>query len=173
MSETTTGAVARTTKTARKLGTIVVLGSLLGLGSWAGVYWERQGHRSGNDGMLDRAVQAITQGIQGASETVGNGFSQAKDSARNQALAQQIETRIGQDKAIDAAQVMVAVEEEGTALLRGLVPDEKSRDKAVALTRDTRGVQRVIDQIAVVPEARVIDAPPAVPLVSEKDRVIR
>lgn len=159
------------------LRTIAGLGTVLGVGAWAGNGWDRQGPASGAGGTLDRAVQAISQGVQDASATVGEGITQAQTSARKLGLVQQIEARLHQDKAVEADRIEVVVEEEGTALLKGLVPDRACKDKAVALTRDTRGVAKVIDQLAVVPAPRVITAPPAdddpTPAVADRPRTFR
>ena len=78
---------------------------------------------------------------------------------RNLGLGQQIETRLCQDKRLDATGILVEVEEDGTAVLRGLVSSSAHKDTAVTLVRDTRGVERVIDHLAVPPAARVIDTP--------------
>jgi hypothetical protein len=51
------------------------------------------------------------------------------------------------------------VEGECTAVLRGLVPDAAAKEKAVALTQDTKGVLKVVDHLAVLPKPRVISIP--------------
>ena len=52
----------------------------------------------------------------------------------------------------------------GTTILRGAVPSKAIKDRAVLLARDTVGVTRVVDELTVLPPARVIPAPsPTVP----------
>jgi len=100
----------------------------------------------------------VVQGLQDASSTVQEKISDARASSRNSSLAQQVDARLKQDKEIDAARIEVSAEGEGTVILRGLVPDHSDKDKAATLARDTRGVDRVIDHLAVTPAPRVIAA---------------
>ena len=65
---------------------------------------------------------------------------QQRASVRNLGLAQQLETRLWQDKRLVADQILVEVEQEGKAILRGLVPDLLHKELAVSLAQDTRGV---------------------------------
>lgn len=133
-----------------------VAAALLGLGvaGWIILGQARQRQVEGT-------VRTITQGVQDASANIQDKFAEAQTSARNLGLQQQIEARLHGEKTFDANQIEVHVEEENTAILKGLVPDATAKEKAVALTRDTRGVNKVVDQLAVVPPARVIVAPPA------------
>ena len=99
--------------------------------------------------------------ISGVAQVVRDRFTQTRTSVRNRSLAQQIGERIRQEKTIEADRIEVSVEDESTAILEGLVADAGDKEKAVALTRDTRGVRKVIDRLAVIPASRVIDAPAA------------
>jgi osmotically-inducible protein OsmY len=76
-------------------------------------------------------------------------------------LERQVETRLWQDKRLDAASIVVDVEEGGKAVLTGLVPDAAHKDRAVMLARDTRGVEVVVDQLAVATATRTIETTPA------------
>lgn len=126
-------------------------------------------------GQADGTVETITQNVQDASATVMDTFVEARTSARNLGLAQQIEARLRNDKALDAEKIDLHVEDESTAILEGLVPDATAKEKAVALTRDTRGVLQVVDHLAVPPPPRVIAAPSAAapPEVTVRSRVER
>jgi len=127
----------------------IALGLLVAI--WAG------GHFNSATSKFD----GVVQGIQDASSTVQDKISDVRSSARNNSLAQQVGTRLKQDKAIDASRIEVSAEGEGTVILRGLVPDDSDKDKAATLARDTRGVDKVIDHLAVPPVPRVIAAGPA------------
>lgn len=135
------------------LGVIVVVALMMDSGPKAG--------ESEPDGAIDGTVRSIARGVRETSATVGEGFESARESATNLGMVQQIETRLSQDKAVVADGIEVAVEEEGTATLSGLVPSQACKEKAVSLTRDTRGVVRVIDRLAVTPPDRIILAPAA------------
>ena len=50
------------------------------------------------------------------------------------------------------------VNDGGTVILKGQVPDDASKEMAVDLTRDIRGVVRVEDYLAVPPRPRVFAA---------------
>jgi len=103
----------------------------------------------------------VVSGIQNASSTVQDRIANARASARNTGLTQQVDARLRQDKAIDASRIEVSVGEEGTVILQGSVPDDNDKDKAATLARDTRGVSRVIDHLAIPPKPRVIATGPA------------
>lgn len=153
------------TKTATRLWAAAVV-LVLGVGAWSVLGRERQRQVEGT-------VQTISRGVQDASATVQDKYAEARTSARNEGLRQQIATRLQGEKAFDAEKIEVHVEDESTAILEGLVPDAAAKEKAVALTRDTRGVLRVVDHLAVVPPPRVIVAPPAndtVPTVAPRPR---
>jgi|GEM_PF-3217922 len=104
---------------------------------------------------LEQAVNSIAAGVQGASETVREQLSAVHESAQNLGIEQQIASRLHGDKSFDANQIQVRVELEGTAVLRGLVQDDQAKEKVVALTRDTRGVLKVVDHLAVIPQPRI------------------
>ena len=130
--------------------------AVLGLGAaaWAGLDRERQRQAEGT-------VRTITQGVQDASAAVQNKYVEARTSARNLGLQQQVGSRLRGDKSLDAGKIEVHVEDESTAVLKGLVLDAAAKEKAVELTRDTRGVLKVVDHLAVTPPPRVITAPTA------------
>jgi hypothetical protein len=52
------------------------------------------------------------------------------------------------------------VQDGGTAIMRGAVPDAAARERAVALARDTVGVTQVVDELTVLPPPRVILSTP-------------
>lgn len=107
---------------------------------------------SSDEGIIGAVGRAFTR----TTESVGAGLSQARSSVGGGGLAQQIGARLNQDKTIDAERIEISVEDESKAVLRGIVNDEESKQKAVELTRDTRGVTHVIDHLAVEPEVRII-----------------
>ena len=82
-------------------------------------------------------------------------------SVRNTGLAQQVDTRLRQDKHIDADKITITAEEGSTVILDGTVPDHATKDRAADLAKDTRGVLRVVDRLAIPPSPRIIAAEPA------------
>jgi hypothetical protein len=151
-----------------------IAGMILGVGgsSWVGV-----GHRwpkaadapdvaadapaeavEETDGTIDGAVRKVSRGIRDASSNVRDRFDRAQGASRNVALVAEVKARLRQDKSLDADRIDVTVEDEGTVILKGQVSDNASKEMAVDLTRDIRGVVRVEDHLAVPPRTRVIAA---------------
>src|SRR4051812_8506060 len=128
------------------------------LAGWAAGGTERYGEASGFVGSVRGAYRTLLKGFRYTAASVHDS-SQGSSSVRNLGLGQQIETRLCQDKRLDATGIIVEVEEDGTAVLRGLVTSSAHKDTAVTLVRDTRGVERVVDHLAVPPTARIIDTP--------------
>ena len=129
------------------------------LAGWAAGGTERYGEASGFVGSVRGAYRTLLKGFRYTAASVHDSSSQGSSSVRNLGLGQQIETRLCQDKRLDATGIIVEVEEDGTAVLRGLVTSSAHKDTAVTLVRDTRGVERVVDHLAVPPTARIIDTP--------------
>jgi hypothetical protein len=140
----------------------VTLGLLMGL--WAGGGPDRYGEADGFLGGVRGAARTVEKGGRYAAATLADLIFQQRSSVRNLGLAQQLETRLWQDKRLVAEGIVVVVEDGGTAVLKGIVPDEDHKDKAVALARETRGVERVVDQLAVSPTSRTIETVPAPPV---------
>jgi osmotically-inducible protein OsmY len=87
-------------------------------------------------------------------------FKRAQGTSRNEALAAEVKERLQQARSLDANRIDVIVEDEGKVVLKGQVPDDDSKELAVDLTRDIRGVVRVEDHLAVPPKSRVFAAAP-------------
>ena len=133
----------------------LLVGTLIA--GWAAGGTERYGEAGGIVGNARGAYRTLLKGFRYTAASVRDSTSHGSDSVRNLGLGQQIETRLCQDKRLDAAGIVVEVEEDGTTVLRGLVSSPAHKDTAVTLVRDTRGVERVIDHLAVPPEPRIID----------------
>ena len=129
------------------------------LAGWAAGGTERYGQEPGFVGQVRGTYRTFLKQFHFIAATGHDSFSEGSSSVRNLGLGQQIETRLCQDKGLDATGIVVDVEEDGTAVLRGLVSSSAHKDKAVTLVRDTRGVERVVDHLAVPPAARVINTP--------------
>jgi hypothetical protein len=137
------------------------------MAGWAAGGTDRYGEPKGFIGSVSGAYRTVVRGIRYTTAWVRDCGSQTPSSVRNLGLGQQIETRLCQDKKVDAQGIIVHVEEDGTAVLRGLVSDAGHKEKAVALTRDTRGVERIVDELAVSPRRRVIETIATEPVPTE------
>ena len=139
--------------------TLIGLVTGLILAGWATSGPDRYGEADGIFGTMRGTYRTVLKGFRYTAASVRDCSAKTPFSVRNLGLGQQIETRLCQDKRLDAQGIIVQVEEDGTAVLRGLVPDASHKEKAMTLTRDTRGVERVVDHLAVSPTPRVINTP--------------
>lgn len=100
---------------------------------------------------LDGAVQDIKSGLRKAGNATKEQFARAKTSVQNMGVESRVYGRIHWDRALNDALIELTTTEEGVVTLNGTVADAKAKTKAVELTRDTVGVTRVVDQLAVRP----------------------
>jgi hypothetical protein len=137
-------------------------GLFLGLlaGAWIGGGTDRYGESEGVIGGVRGGWRTMTRGFHFTAATVKDCMTKDGCSVRNLGLARQVENRLWQEKHLVADGIVVEVSEPGTAVLSGQVPDSAHKDRAVTLARDTRGVEKVVDQLAVAPAARTIEATP-------------
>ena len=153
-------------------------GLALGLvaGAWIGGGPDRFGEEEGIVGGLRGAGRSMAKSFRYTAATFRDCVANEGTSVRRLGLGQQLETRLWQDKRLVAEGIIVEIGEGGTAVLRGIVPDEGHKEKAVSLARDTRGVERVVDQLAVGTSSRTIDAAPAAAVptgVASGSRILR
>lgn len=130
----------------RLLTLAVVLAA--GLGIWYAVDVERRQK-------LDGAMQAVRDGAQGATATVRGKVDDMKATANMSALEAKVSGRLHDDATLAGEEIEVSVPKEGTVILKGLVLDADSKEKAVELARETRGVRKVVDHLAITPPTRV------------------
>jgi BON domain len=131
------------------------------VGAWIGGGPDRYGEEDGVVGGLRGASRTMNKGFRYTAATLRDCISFDRSAVRKLGLSQQIETRLWQDKRLVAGEIIVEVDDGGTAILKGIVPDEDHKDRAVALARDTRGVEKVVDELAIRPSSRTIKAAPA------------
>ncbi len=152
----------------------MMLGMLAGI--WVGGGTDRYGEDDSLLGGLRGAHGTFVRGYRYTVAMVRECVSNDRSSVRNLGLGRQVENRLWQDKRLAAEAIVVEVEEGGKVVLMGQVPDDSHKEKAVTLARDTRGVESVVDQLAVATPSRTIDAPssPAVPTgVASGVRILR
>ena len=144
-----------------------IMGTVLGVvgSSWVGVGQKRPKTADAiaeapevTDGTIDGAVRKVSQGLQDVTTNVRDGYDKMRGASRNAALVVEVNARLRQDKSLDSDRIDVVVEDEGTVIHKGQVPDVGSKEMAVDLTRDIRGVERVEDRLAVPPRPRVFAA---------------
>ena len=138
--------------------THLVIGSTL-LGAiavaWAGVGRAQQGVGERVGESLDDAGKVIKRGLQRSGEAVRDSFARTKTSVQNMGIEARIYGRLHWDKDLNGSSIELEVRNASEAILRGAVPTAAVRSKAVALTRETVGVTRVIDQLTITVPSRV------------------
>jgi osmotically-inducible protein OsmY len=108
---------------------------------------------------LDEVGRAIRRGLENAEDTVRDslnktgdsvreGFAKTRDTVQGMGLIPRVYGRLHWEKALHTSTFYVKAEG-GTVTIRGQVPDEAAKAKAIALVRDTVGVTRVIAEIGV------------------------
>ena len=155
-AEATKGFLSRTRRT--------IGGMMLGMlaGVWVGGGTDRYGEDNSLLGELRGARGTFARSYRYTVARVKECVSNDRSSVRKLGLGRQVENRLWQDKRLATEAIVVEVEEGGKVVLMGQVPDDSHKQKAVTLARDTRGVESVVDQLAVATPPRTI-APPTSP----------
>lgn len=94
------------------------------------------------------AEDTVREGLNKTGGTVRDGFARTRESVQGMGLVPRVYGRLHWDKALHASPLFVKAEG-GTVTIRGTVPDEAAKAKAISLVKDTFGVTRVVAQIAV------------------------
>jgi hyperosmotically inducible protein len=105
---------------------------------------------------LDNAGRNIRRGVERA-------FVRTRAAVLEQELMTRVYSRLHWDKLLVSSTLDLEIRDDGVVFLRGAVPSADAKKRAVVLARDTVGVTRVVDELAVAPPANVVPAPaPAV-----------
>jgi len=130
-------------------GIAIAIALTLGMAGWAGVGHARQegaGQKAGEK--LDEVGRKIKRGLNRAEEAVRESFHKTRESVHSMGVAARVYGRLHWDKALESSTLNVKVEQ-GVATLTGSVPTAEARTKAVNLTADTVGVNKVVDELTV------------------------
>jgi hypothetical protein len=100
---------------------------------------------------LDSAVQSIKRGAQEAGAAVRDEYNKMRASVHNMSVSSRIYGRLHWDKVLTDRKIDIEMRKDGVAVLTGAVPDAKAKMKAVELTRDTVGVNDVLDRLTIAP----------------------
>ncbi len=116
-------------------------------------------------GPLQRAGQNIRRGVE-------NGVARGQISAQERELLARVTDRIKWDKQLVSSTLQLVVQADGTVNVRGSVVDEAAKARAVDLVENTVGVTRVVDELAVMKDVKVIQAKPARVIETVPTRVV-
>jgi hyperosmotically inducible periplasmic protein len=94
------------------------------------------------------AEGTVREGLNRTGETVRDGFARTRESVQGMGLVPRVYGRLHWDKTLHTSPLFVKAEG-GTVTIRGTVPDEAAKEKAISLAKDTVGVTRVVVQLTV------------------------
>jgi hypothetical protein len=98
-------------------------------------------------GLLD-AEETVRDGLNKTGDTVREGFARTRDSVQGMGLVPRVYGRLHWDKSLHGSNLFVKAEA-GRVTIRGIVPDDAAKEKAIALVKDTVGVTHVVVQLTV------------------------
>jgi hyperosmotically inducible protein len=96
-----------------------------------------------------RAEETVRDELNKTGETVREGFTKTRESVQSMGIPSRVYGRLHWDKEFYSISLFVKAEG-GRVTVRGILPDDASKAKAIALVKDTVGVTHVIDQISVL-----------------------
>lgn len=121
-------------------------------------------------GIAARAGDALDNAGRTVRNTVESAIGQARAATHEQELLARVYSRIRWDKYLAGSSLEIQTQADGTAILKGSTSDKVRKERAVALARDTVGINRVVDEISVSPSVTI--APPVPPTPATATAVI-
>lgn len=115
------------------------------------------------DGPLRRAGRALDNAGKNVRNRVEGEIVRGQISTGERDLLARVHNRIRWDKQLVASVLEIVVQADGSVILRGSVLDQAAKDRAVDLAQSTVGVTKVIDELGISKEVRVIESAPASP----------
>src|ERR1700678_4496488 len=95
------------------------------------------------------AEEPVRGGLNKTGETVREGFAKTRETVQSMGIPSRVYGRLHWDKEFYSISLFVKAEG-GRVTVRGILPDDAAKAKAIALIKDTVGVTHVIDQISVL-----------------------
>jgi hyperosmotically inducible periplasmic protein len=123
-------------------------------------------------GPVQRAGQALDNAGKNIRRGVENGVARGQITAQERELLSRVTDRIKWDKQLVSSTLQLVVQADGTVNVRGSVVDEAAKARAVDLVENTVGVTRVVDELAVMKDVKVIQAKPARVIETVPTRVV-
>jgi hypothetical protein len=107
-------------------------------------------------GVAERAGEALDNAGRTIRRGVENAIERGRAPIYDRQLLARVFGRIQWDKTLNGSTLDLEVRDEGTVILRGAVATPEAKDRAILLARDTIGVTQVVDELSVLPPARLI-----------------
>jgi hyperosmotically inducible periplasmic protein len=100
-------------------------------------------------GAGEKFGKAIDRGITQLGNELEQGWEEVRRAGDRMGIQARVYTRLHWDKEIQPATIDIDIPKVGTVVLKGSVPSEAAKQKAVRLANDTVGVENVVDRLAV------------------------
>ena len=111
------------------------------------------------DGPLRRAGRALDQTGKNIRANVETEVARGQINAQERDVLNRVGKRIDWDKQLARSTLRLEVQAGGVVILQGSVLSPAAKLRVVDLTENTTGVTSVVDQLAIVKDVKVIDAP--------------
>lgn len=102
------------------------------------------------DGGDESVREKVERGVGQISEQLRKGWAEVRAAVDKLGVEGRVYGRLHWDKELTEAVLDIRVLDDHGVVLRGSVPNQSAKRKAVRLTQDTVGVKRVVDELAVL-----------------------
>ncbi len=113
------------------------------------------------DGPLNRAGRALDNAGRNIRSRVENEVARGQVNAQERELVYRVVRRIEWDKLLVNSALQMEAQPGGVIVLRGSVMSDAAKKRTVDLVENTIGVTKVVDELAVAKDVKVIEAAPA------------
>jgi len=129
----------------------VTFGVVVVCALWASIGWAQEGIGERIGKTVDQTMRQIREDGKGVAGQIRAGFEEARAMIDRMGVAGRVYARLRWDKALVGGSIAIDVDRGGLTTVRGTVPTETAKAKAIELTRQTIGVENVRDELEVVP----------------------
>ena len=120
---------------------------------------------SAQEGILSRTGRALDNAGRGIRNAVDNEVARGQMDAQDREVLNRVMRRVEWDKHLVGSTIQFEVQPGRTIILRGSVPSPVHKQRAAELVSSTVGVTKVVDELAVTKEVKVIETKPAVQVI--------
>jgi osmotically-inducible protein OsmY len=110
------------------------------------------GYARAQEGIGEQLSDKLNRGVNRLSEELRAGWAEVRAAVDKLGVQGRVYGRLHWDKDLADATLDIDVQEDHIVVLKGSVPSQSAKAKAVQLTKDTIGVREVVDKLAVPAE---------------------
>jgi hyperosmotically inducible periplasmic protein len=113
------------------------------------------------DGPLNRAGRALDNAGRNIRNRVETEVVRGQINAQERDMAFRVSRRLEWDKQLANSAIQLEIQPGGVVILRGSVINDAAKKRTVDLVENTIGVTKIVDELALVKDVKVIEAAPA------------